>query len=248
MLRLYHLLIGAALVALIPVGVKYGSELISQKNPEQKPLVIQTSTKPNPTPIPTEEGNIWQNLLGNTSAPGDWQVAPCKGNAPLLCVSSKGKILGTVEIGVYSLEKNPAFQKQLEAAGIPAGSKVDYQNPQYQPQLLTALKAWVADHYNTIAQDRQVTYKNQIIFSAHPPQAVTIGKLPGIRYGFTGLKQQGGVQEQHIDYVTFDGTALYVISSAFDPASATGKFDKLEDWAIFQPYFYAIATDLRLPK
>ncbi|MDZ8051253.1 MAG: hypothetical protein RMX68_018415 [Aulosira sp. ZfuVER01] len=245
MLRLYHLLIGATLVALIPVGVKYGSGLISGNNPEQKPPVVQTSTKPNP--IPTE-GNIWQNLLGNTSAPSDWQVAPCKGNAPLLCVTSKGKLLGTVEIGVYPLDKNPAFQKQLEAAGIPPESKVDYQNPQYQTQLLTALKAWVADNYNTIAKDRQVTYKNQIIFSPLPPQSVTIGKLPGIRYGFAGLKQQGGVQEQHIGHVTFDGKSLYVISSAFDPASQTGKFDKLEDWAIFQPYLYAIATDLRLPK
>ncbi|OUL37733.1 hypothetical protein BV372_01925 [Nostoc sp. T09] len=245
MLRLYHLLIGATLVALIPVGVKYGSHLISANNTEQKTPVVQTLKQPNPTPT---EGSIWQNLLGNTSAPSDWQVAPCKGNAPLLCVSSKGKILGTVEIGVYPLEKNPAFQKQLEAAGIPPGTKVDYQSPQYQTQLLTALKAWVTEYYSTIAKDRQVSYGKEIIFSTHPPQPVTIGKLPGIRYGFAGLKQQGGVQEQHIGHVTFDGTALYVISSAFDPASETGKFDKLEDWIIFQPYLYAIATDLRLPK
>ncbi|OUL29060.1 hypothetical protein [Nostoc sp. 106C] len=245
MLRLYHLLIGATLVALIPVGVKYGSHLISANNPEQKAPVVQTLKTPNPA---STEGNIWQNLLGNTSAPTNWQVAPCKGNAPLLCVSSKGKLLGTVEIGVYPLEKTPAFQKQLEAAGISTGTKADYQSPQYQTQLLTALKAWVTDYYTTIAKDRQVTYKNQVIFSPYPPQAVTISKLPGIRYGFAGLKQQGGVQEQHIAHVTFDGTALYVISSAFDPASETGKFDKLEDWAIFQPYFYAIAADLRLPK
>ncbi|MBD2358810.1 hypothetical protein H6G41_30150 [Tolypothrix sp. FACHB-123] len=246
MLRLYHLLIGAILVALIPVGLKYGSHLISTNKAEQKPPVVETSIKPNPAP--STEGNIWQNILGNASAPTDWQVAPCSGNAPLLCVSTQGKVLGTVEIGVYPLAKYPTFQKQLEAAGIPANSKIDYQNPQYQTQLWTALKAWVTDYYTAIAKDRQVTYGQDITFSSHPPQLVTIGKLPGIRYGFTGIKRQGGVQEQHISHVTFDGTALYVITSAFDPGSATGKFDKLEDLAIFQPYLYAIAADLKLPN
>lgn len=248
MLRLYHLLIGATLVALIPVGVKYAFQQAPANNTEQKaPVapVVQPLTKP--SPIPTE-GNIWQNILGSTSAPSNWQVSPCPGNAPLLCVSTQGKVLGTVEIGVYPLEKNPAFQKQLEAAGTPPSAQVDYQNPQYQTQLLTALKAWATDHYNTIAQDRQVSYGKNIIFSAHPIQPVTIGKLPGIRYGFAGIKRQGGVQEQHIGHVTFDGAALYVISSAFDPASATGKFDKFEDWAIFQPYLNAIAAELQLPK
>ena len=45
----------------------------------------------------------------------------------------------------------------------------------------------------------------------------------------------------------FDGKKLYVITTAFDPGSQTGKFDKLENLAIFQPYLYAIAADLRLP-
>jgi hypothetical protein len=247
MLRLYHVLIGAALVALIPVGVKYALNQAPANNSQQKPPVIEPSQKPNPAPAPIE-GNIWQNILGNTSAPSNWQVAPCPGDAPLLCVSSQGKVLGTVEIGVYPLEKNPAFQKHLEAAGIPPGTKVDYQSPQYQTQLTTALKAWGIDHYNAIAKDRQVTYGKDIIFSTHPIQPITIGKLPGIRYGFAGSKRQGGIQEQHIGHVTFDGRALYVISSALDPGSATGKFDKLEDWLIFQPYLEAIASDLRLVK
>jgi len=243
MLRLYHLLIGAILVALIPVGVKYVTPLFSDTTTAQKTPVVKSLNKPKPT-----QGNIWQNILGNKTAPNNWLVLPCEGNAPLLCVSTQGKLLGTVEIGVYPLAKNPDFQKKLEAVGIPAASKVDYQSPKYQTQVLTALKAWVTDYYTVISKDRQVSYKNETIFSTHPPQTVKIGKLPGIRYGFAGLKRQGGVKEQHISHVTFDGTALYVITSAFDPASKTGKFDKLEDWAIFQPYLYAIASDLHLPQ
>jgi hypothetical protein len=42
--------------------------------------------------------------------------------------------------------------------------------------------------------------------------------------------QQGGVQEQHIGHVTFDGTKLYVITTAFDPGLQTGKFEKLENF------------------
>ncbi|MBD2212484.1 hypothetical protein H6G27_21805 [Nostoc linckia FACHB-104] len=243
MLRLYHLLIGATLVALIPVGVKFVPLLFSANNPPQKNPVVQPLNKTSPNEA---EGNIWQKVLVNKSAPNNWQVVPCKGNTPLLCVSDQGKLLGTVEIGVYPLAKNPDFQKKLEAVGIPPGSKVDTQNPQYQTQVLTALKAWVTDYYSAISKDRQATYKNEIIFSSHPPQTVTVGKLPGIRYGFVGLKRQGGVQEQHISHITFDGTALYVITSAYDPASATGKFDRLDDWAIFQPYLYAIAAELNL--
>ena len=90
-------------------------------------------------------------------------------------------------------------------------------------------------------------YGKEITFSAYPPQPVPIGKLQGIRYGFAGLKEQGGVKEQHIGHVAFDGSKLYVITTAFDPGTQTGKFEQLENLAIFQPYLYAIASDLRLP-
>ncbi|MBD2514327.1 hypothetical protein H6G93_04770 [Nostoc sp. FACHB-973] len=240
MLRLYHLLLGLILVVLIPVGAKF---VLPQFSPKKAPNPPAVAKHPNPG-----EGNIWHKILGNTAAaPTNWQIAACDGNAPLLCISSKGKVLGTVEINVYPLEKIPDFQKKLVAAGIPTGSQVDYQSSKYQTQVLTALKAWVADNYATFAKDRQGEYGKEITFSAHPPQAVAVGKLQGIRYGFVGLNQQSGVQEQHIGHVAFDGTKLYVITTAFDSGTQTGKFEKLENLAIFQPYLYAIAADLRLP-
>jgi hypothetical protein len=156
--------------------------------------------------------------------------------------------LGTVEINIYPLANNEDFRKKLLAAGIPTASLVDYQNSKYQTQLLPVLKTWVVDHYAALAKDRQGEYGKEIIFSAYPPQPVPIGKLQGIRYGFAGLKRQGGVQEQHIGHVAFDGTKLYVMTTAFDTGTQTGKFDKLENLAIFQPYLYAIAADLHLPQ
>ncbi|WP_414570972.1 hypothetical protein [Nostoc sp. CCY 9925] len=240
MLRLYHLILGLILVLLIPVGAKFVLPRFSPKKAPNPPAVSKLSN--------SAEGNVWQKILGNTTAPTNWQVAVCNGNAPLLCISSKGKVLGTVEINIYPLEKIPDFQKKLVAAGIPTGSEIDYQSSKYQSQLLAALKAWVADNYATFAKDRQAQYGREIILSTYPPQPVPIGKLQGIRYGFAGLNQEGGVQEQHIGHVAFDGARLYVITTAFDSGTQTGKFEKLENLAIFQPYLYAIAGDLRLPQ
>ncbi|MEA5502151.1 hypothetical protein VB735_03315 [Halotia wernerae UHCC 0503] len=253
MLRVYHLLLGAILLVVMPLGAKLvlpqfsSTAKVEKPNPVVKPTIGNSpQTTPVTTPSPVKE-NIWKKILGTTSAPSGWKVAPCEGNAPLLCVSSQGEILGTVEIGVYPVNNNPDFQNNLIATGIPLGSKIDYQSPKYQNQVLTALKTWVADLDTTLAKDRQSTYSNNIVFSAYPPQQIPVGKLQGLRYGFVGLKQEGGVQEQHIGHVAFDGMALYVISTAFDPGSVTGKFEKLENLAIFQPYLDAIAANLNLP-
>ncbi|MFN6466224.1 MAG: hypothetical protein RMZ41_031020 [Nostoc sp. DedVER02] len=237
MLRLYHLLLGSILVVLVPLGAKF---VLPQFSPPTKPpSVVKLSN--------SKEGNIWQKILGNTPAPTNWQVAACEGNAPLLCISSKGERLGTVDINVYPLANNEDFQKKLVAVGIAPGSQADYQSLKYQTQVLPALKAWVTDRYAASAKARQREYGEEITFSTYPPQPVPIGKLQGIRYGFAGLKEKGGVQEQHIGHVAFDGTKLYVITTAFDTSRQTGKFEKLEDLAIFQPYLDAIAADLRLP-
>jgi hypothetical protein len=239
MLRLYHLFLGSILLVSIPLGAKFVLPQFSPPKEVKSPTVVKL---PNPN-----EGNIWQKILGNTAAPTDWQVAACEGNAPLLCVSSKGKRLGTAEINIYPLTNNEDFRKKLLAAGIPSGSQVDYQSSQYQTQVLPILKAWVADRYAAFAKDRQSEYGKEITFSAYPPQPVPVGKLQGIRYGFAGLKERGGVKEQYIGHVAFDGSKLYVITTAFDPGTQTGNFEQLEDLAIFQPYLDAIASDLRLP-
>jgi hypothetical protein len=252
MLRVYHLFLVIILLVLAPLGFKFVTSYFSPSKVEQKNSVTSPTLKASPqvspggisTPI---EGNIWQRILGKDSlAPNGWQIAACQGNAPLLCVSSKGEVLGTVEIGVYQVSNNPNFQKHLTEAGIPFGTQLDYQNASNQTKVITALKGWVADYYTSLLQDRQKAYGNKVAFSTHPLEEVTVGKLSGIRYGFTGIKQEGGLQEQHISHVAYDGTVLYVISTSFDPGAVTGKFGKLENLLIFQPYYYAIAENLNL--
>lgn len=254
MLRLYHVLLGVILlVVFTPLGfVKYALPYLSSNNksqpsPEQanaaqkQPQTTSNNSQPN-------QGNIWKSILGKTSAPPGWQVAACDGNAPVLCVSSNKNILGTVEIGIYPLEKQTNFQQMLAKAGIPPSSNVDYQKPNYQNQLATALKLWVAEHYNILEKDRRHLYSDRIIFSAQSPQEVPIGKLQGMRYRFLGIQQKGGIQEQHLGYVAFDGKALYVITTAFDLGSETGKFHELENFQRFEPFLSATVKEVNLPR
>jgi hypothetical protein len=250
MLRVYHLLIGSILLILTPIVFKFvhpnSPTNKLQANPVQ-PQPVATLTPTNSASKPTE-GNIWKSVLGKTATPPGWKVAPCRGNAPLLCVFSQGKVLGTVEMQVYPLANQTNFPKMLVAAGIQPGAKADLQSSNYQTQVLTALNAWVAGHYAVLLKDRQSAYGDRISFSPQPPQQVPFGMLHGMRYGFTGIQQGGKLYEQNLGYVAFDGASLYVIQTAFNPAAKTGKFEKVENIKLIESYLSAIVADLRLPK
>jgi hypothetical protein len=254
MIRLYHLLLA---FILIPVGV---TTAVSYFSAEKKSEPVSAKT---PTPSTTlvsaksNQNNIWSNLIQDTALPPGWKINPCENNNSLLCVTANGKSLGTVEMGILPLETQPNFQKMLLEAGIPPSPNLNYQSPKYITQVTTALNTWVKNHYGVLAKSRKYVYDDKLktgktadgtLFSAYPLQKAQVGKLQGIRYGFAGIKQKGGVQEQHTGYVAFDGKALYLINTAFDPASSTGNFEKLENLSVFQPYLNAVVANLKLPQ
>jgi hypothetical protein len=148
---------------------------------------------------------------------------------------------------IYPLSQQPKLQKMLINAGIAPDVKIDYQNPDHQNKIRDALNVWVREEYAVLNKEREKSYKNQVNFSGYPPQKVSIGQLQGVRYGFTGLKTEGGIQEQHLKYVAFDGNSLYVINTAYDPARKSGKFDKYENLAVFEPFLSEITSNLQLP-
>lgn len=208
-------------------------------------------SKPEPpkTTLPANlrEVNIWTRALGKTKMPAPWRVAPCdsKSKAPLLCVYDRDTLVGTVEMGTFLLSSRSDLRKKLTDAGIPA--KANYADPQYRSRMMTALKAWVDDYYATFRTDRASEYGKTITFTTQPPTQATIGKLTGLRYGFAGLKQNKDIHEQHIGYVAFDGSTLYVITTAFDVTSETGKFKQLADLRRFEPQLTKLLPKLQLP-
>lgn len=252
MIRVYHVLLG---FILIPVGVATGISYFSgDKHSEASSMKTPTSTL-----VSTQSAgiNIWEISIEEAPLPPGWKINPCKqNNSSLLCVSGNGKPLGTVEIKILPLEQQPNFQQMLLDAGIPVNSNVNYQNPKYITQLATVLNYWVTNRYTELAKSRKYIYEDKfktaktadnILFSAYPLQKAQVGKLEGVRYGFAGLKQKGGVYEQHTGYVAFDGKALYLINTAFAPDLTSGKFENLEHLSVFEPYLNAIVANLKLP-
>ncbi|NJL79731.1 MAG: hypothetical protein HC836_07145 [Richelia sp. RM2_1_2] len=253
MIRVYHVLLG---FILIPVGVATGISYYSaDKHSEASSLKT-----PSPTLLSTKSAatNIWENVIEEAALPPGWEINPCKqNNTSLLCVSGNGKLLGTVEMEILPLERQPYFQKMLLDAGIPPNSNINYQSPKYTIQVATALNLWVTNHYTELAKSRKYAYTDKlktaktadaILFSPFPLQKAQVGRLEGVRYGFVGLKQNGGVYEQHTGYVAFDGKAIYLINTAFAPDLTTGKFENFENLSVFEPYLNAIVANLKLPK
>jgi hypothetical protein len=253
MLRLYHVLLGMILLALAPPVVKFAFPHFSLfSNVQHQPIIQPDANRTQvsmtaSTNSHLSEGNVWKSILGKTVAPPEWQIAACKENGSLLCVSSKGKLLGTVEMGVYPLGQQSDFQKMLKSAGISLDANQDYQSQKYQSQISTALKAWVTERYMVLSKDIQNSNSNDVAFSPQPVQNALVGKLRGIHYGFEE-KQQGEVKEKHTGYVAFDGTALYVITTAFDSTSGTGKFETLENFQNFVPHLTVIVANLNLSR
>ena len=253
MIRVYHVLLG---FILIPVGVATGiSHFSTDKHSEASSIKT-----PSPTLLSTKSPgtNIWQNLIKEAALPPGWKINPCKqNNSSLLCVSGNGKPLGTVEIKILPLETQTDFQKMLFDAGILPNSSVNYQSPKYSIQVATALNLWVTNRYIDLAENSKYAYADKlktaktadaILFSPYPLQKAQVGKLEGVRYGFAGLKQKGGVYEQHTGYVAFDGKVLYLINTGFAPDLTTSKFENLENLSVFEPYLNAIVANLKLPN
>jgi hypothetical protein len=197
-------------------------------------------------PANLREVSVWTRALGTAQPPLPWRVAPCdRSSTPLLCVYDRQALVGTVELGTYLISSRPDLRQKLTAAGIPA--KANYAAPKYRKQVAIALKAWVEDYYAFFKDDRKTEYGNSITFSSQPPVQVSLGKLTGLRYGFSGIKQDHGIHEQRVGYVAFDGATLYIITTAFDVASETGKFKTLETFQRFEPHLTKLVARLQLP-
>lgn len=198
-------------------------------------------------PVNLREVNLWTRALGTVKLPSPWRAEPCNrySKAPLLCVYDRQTLVGTVEMGAYLIGSRADLRQKLTNAGIPAKA---YADPRYRSKVTIALKAWVEDYYTVFKNDRRTEYGNKITFTSQRPAQVSIGKLTGLRYGFAGVKEEGkDIHERHLGYVAFDGATLYVITTAFDAASETGKFETLDALQRFEPTLIRLVAGLRLP-
>jgi hypothetical protein len=177
---------------------------------------------------PTDPAIDWADLQGPTSAPDNWQVAPCE-NPVLLCVRMGDEIVGTVERFSYP------FGEASWPGAVPS-------TPVAQRQFL---EIWVADHYAAIKTDRAGADPS-LQFSAITPTPARVGSLPGLHYGYTITYPNGSVFDRTVGYVATDGEQVYVFVTGVISGDPSGSFGDEGDLATFEPHLATIISGLRL--
>jgi len=203
------------------------SDMQTRSQPLQAEVVSADAVTQSPSDtISAAMPGSWSAILGPTSAPEGWQVTPCD-NPVLLCVYRGDALIGSVE-----LLAQPVAGSEFEAMLAESGGEP-----------VEALQAWAVSHYEVIGRDRLLG-DSAIQFSSAPPEAVTVGNLPGIRYGFTTTHANGVLIDRAIGYATTDGTTLYVIVTGVISQDPSGSFSSNEDAQQFEPYLAAIVQGL----
>lgn len=179
----------------------------------------------------------WGSILGRVEAPAGWSVQPCEGDGPFLCVDEAGQPVGSIEIAVYPLETLPAVRQRLvESAHLEPA----------QARYLAVLNGWVQEHYQFFRENRQAEYGDRLTFQPDVPEVVQIGTLVGLRYGFSGVDNSQRVHEAQMGYVGLDQESMYVIHTAFDPASVSATFESYEQLTQFKPFLTQIVANLQV--
>jgi hypothetical protein len=202
------------------------------------------------TILPTEvppllAGNLFAWLLRTVSAPPGWTVLPCEGYPFALCVTRDNELVSVLPMTLYPIETMPDFQTMLAEAGVAPGP-LDPQNEAQVSQVQVALAAFVEAYHQSIEADRAGRYGDQFDYVQDANIGVWLGALPGLRYGFAGVRTDGTVYERWVSYVAFDGQLLYIVAAPFSP-EAYGAFSTDEDLQMFIPHLAAILAGMELP-
>jgi hypothetical protein len=131
----------------------------------------------------TALGNPWIPILGQTYAPAGWKVSPCDRFTPFLCVHHNQSLLGSITLIHVDYGNHPLLQREFEKLGLVPGL-FTYSNPNDTAKVQTALKAVIADYYQTLQSDRATTYGKGYKVEVQTPEAIKLGSTPGLRYGF----------------------------------------------------------------
>ncbi|NEQ33903.1 MAG: hypothetical protein F6K04_23395 [Leptolyngbya sp. SIO4C5] len=209
---------GAALVTLMAC---------SQAPPMPQSGIPDTASSPT-SATSTEAAKSWADILETASAPAGWLVYPCD-NPLLLCVEADGELVGTVEHLSYPLE-TVELQTPVEASA---------------EEEFAFLQAWVAEHYDAIERDRQVGYANAI-FAADTPTEISVGDLPGLRYGYSLTHANGTPIDEAVGYVTTDGERLHVFVTGVISQDPAGSISDPAALAEFKPHLDTIIQELLL--
>jgi hypothetical protein len=227
--------------------------------PTPEPVVAPTpepvaEATPDPTyyfPTPEESDLIMQlsrHLIDSIpqpiTAPDGWEIRPCEGMAPLLCIQTDEGEMGSSELGVYALRTYPDFYPILAKYGIPFGS-IDVESQAYQEGARPALEEKIAEMMVSLAEDRAIG-RPQWNFVPLAIEPIQFGELPGLQYGFMMTDSEGNIQERVLSHVAFDENHIYFFVAVNDP-DAVWTLPSDEALLTFEPYLRQIIAGLPLP-
>jgi hypothetical protein len=232
-------------------------EPISEPTPEPTlaptPEPVAEAT-PDPThyfPTPAEAELMMQlsrylidSIPQPIPAPEGWQIRPCEGMAPLLCVETAAGESGLTSVDAFALRTYPDFYPILERHGLPLGS-IDVESQAYQEGAPLVLAEIVGESMTSLAADRAMG-RPQLNFIPLEVQPIQFGELPGLQYGFMMTGSDGVVHERVLSHVTFDESHLYFWVAAYDPG-AEWALPSDEALLTFEPYLRQFIAGLPLP-
>lgn len=164
------------------------------------------TTSPTASPVSPVD---WDDPAPTTLS-GGWSLAPCEGDAPLVCFSSAGQVQGAVEVTAFPIDTLPVVQ-----AALPRGEAA-------------ALQAHAEEYLETFRADRTTGCGDGYGFRADEPVAMTAGGAPLVKVAF-GSGPAGTTAERVVRWVGLrDGMLVsLVISSTTDGACTPGEGDEL---------------------
>jgi len=182
----------------------------------------------NPEPAPPSTTTTAPPLAVDWSDPGldlevggGFRLRNCEGDAPLLCIERGGSTTGVIEL-------------------------TDHRGGDGQ-----TLAQRVADHYATIADDRQQGCPAGYEFTTVPPVAATVAGRDGLRFGFTGRLADGRPSEKTVGFMTEQddvvrviGVHAYEADGCLPPEGAPFTTADLD---AFEPFLDEIVAGSRLP-
>jgi hypothetical protein len=194
-------------------------------------------------PIPeTDPYTLAWQIVDQTILPDSdiWQIRPCEGKAAVFCIAEGQENVGFAELLLFPLAGYTADHPiHLAAANLPAA---DY-SAEDEAASLEALTFLAEEYLESISTDRGITTPADS-FVPLEMEAVAMGGLPALAFGFVRSNEAGELQERYLNVAAFDQQFIYWFAVNYDPPNVSTF---VSDTAVtqFAPTFYDIAA--RLP-
>jgi hypothetical protein len=193
-----------------------------------------TTTEPTTTTTVPSAGGVfdWDDRSASLDFGDGWTVGHCEGEAPLVCVSRDGDLVGVLELFIADPLTYTAFDPAAD----------DERN----------LRAIGADFVDAFQTDRASGCGADYVVEALEPRAIEMGGNPALAYGFRGALGDGSASEHNLQYATLShGRLIFLVGAAYDEGGCPGKDDMVSfdstTLAAFQPHLEAMLEASALP-